>query len=101
MATKRRRRAKSKSPAIETVAPFGPTIDLGPSVKLTVKKATAEEIQYSLSDGSTVRLRPVIMGIERSKDKFNQSGEPIYQMQMGIVLHTDVPKKLKRKETKK
>jgi hypothetical protein len=93
VATKRRRRR-----LIETVLPpVAPLIDLGKTVSVTVKSSTAEDIIYSLSDGTKLRLRPVIISIERSKQKFNPSGEPIYQIQAGLIMQPSVPKKLKRK----
>ena len=93
MATKRRGRR-----SIETVLPpVAPLIDLGKTVSVTVKNFTAEDITYSLSDGTKLKLRPVIISIDRSTQKFNPSGEPIYQIQAGIIMQPIVAKKLKQK----
>jgi hypothetical protein len=92
---KRKRRAKR---SIETVLPQpAPLIDLGSTVAVTVKSASAEEIVYKLSDGTKLKLRPIIMSIERAKQKYNPAGEPIYQLQTGLIVQPIVPKKLKRK----
>ena len=51
----------------------------------------------SLSDGTKVQLKPVVMGIERSLGKYNPLGDPIYQINIGMLLVTTVPRKLKKK----
>jgi hypothetical protein len=77
------------------VAP--PLIDLGRKVSVSVKKATAEDIRLTLSDGTNLILRPIVAGIERSIEKYNPSGEPIYQINVALIVQTEVSKKLKRK----
>jgi len=74
-----------------------PLLDLGPTVSLVVKKASAEDIVYTLSDGSKLKLRPIIFDVRRSLNKYNPAGEPIYQVQTGLIVQTEVPKRLKRK----
>ena len=72
-------------------------VDLGRKIDVKIKKASAEEILLTLSDGTTLHVRPIVIGIERSLEKYNALGEPIYQINVGMVLQTKVPPKLKRK----
>jgi hypothetical protein len=37
------------------------------------------------------------MGLERSVEKFNPMGDPIYQINVGIMIMPRVPRKLKQK----
>jgi len=71
---------------------------MGRTTEVKVKHASADEIVYTLSDGTKLRLRPLIMRIDRSLSRFNPSGEPIYQVQTGTILITEVPRRLKRKK---
>lgn len=92
-----RKKAKRQRNVGTVVAPPAPLpVDLGKRVSLTVKKASGEELVYTLSDGTKLRLKPVIMGIERSVNKYVQSGDPLYQINAGLIVQTIVPKRLKR-----
>jgi len=73
---------------------------MGRKVSVTVKRASAEQIVYTLSDGTKLTLRPVLMNIERSLSKYNPLGDPIYQLGTGLIMQTVVPKKLKKKGLK-
>lgn len=91
-AVKRRRR-----PRVDTVAPSPQLIDLGRKVEVTVRKASAEKLVLSLSDGTELHLRPLVAGIERSLEKYNPAGEPIYQVNVALMVQAKVPPRLKRK----
>lgn len=78
-------------------APAPPLIDLGRTEAVTVKKGADDEINMTLSDGAKLKMKPIIMGIERSLGKYNPAGEPVYQIQAGFAIHISVPKRLKRK----
>jgi hypothetical protein len=99
VATRKRKKGAAKALAVvpSPAFPGQQLVEMGRSVSLTIKKASAEEIVLTLSDGALVQIRPVVLGVERSRDRFNAVGEPIYQLNLGFALHTKVPKKLKRK----
>lgn len=69
---------------------------MGRTTEVKVKKSSNEEIVYTLTDGTKLRVRPIIIRIDRSLNKFNPAGEPIYQIQLGSMIQTDVPRRLKR-----
>jgi hypothetical protein len=93
------RKARIRKPAVDASAvPQVPVlVDMGRKVSVAIKKSSPDEILYTLSDGSKLKLKPMIVSIERSLEKFNPQGEPLYQVNVGLFVHTDVPKKLKRK----
>jgi hypothetical protein len=91
---------RARTAAVAAVVPTAVPVDMGKKVSVKVKSSSADEIVYTLSDGTKLTLRPVLMNIERSLNKFNPLGDPIYQLGTGLVMQTVVPKKLKRKGLK-
>jgi hypothetical protein len=90
--------AKRRATAVETVSPpVMPLIEMGKKVGVKVKSSSTEEIVYTLSDGTKLHLRPILANVERSLEKFNPTGDPLYQVAAALLIHTVVPKKLKRK----
>jgi len=82
---------------VPTTAPPVPPIDLGRKVAVATKKASAEEIVLTLTDGTKLQLKPLIFGIERSLEKYNPQGDPIYQVNVALVIQPIVPRRLKRR----
>lgn len=53
---------------------------------------------YKLVDGSTLKVKLVLVNVVRSKDNYDSLGNPLYGItSQNIVKVIDVPKKLKRK----
>ena len=82
-----------------------------PTVKITlpdgtVKETTAEDVTFKateepwtifqLEDGSKLRVRPVVMRVQRTAE-FDNEGNPIYRLAIGTVVFTDSPESLKRR----
>jgi hypothetical protein len=44
--------------------------------------------EYRLADGTTLRLKPVMIAIFRAEGQYTQDGEPIYNMKSTLI--TDV-----------
>jgi hypothetical protein len=96
----RKKAAKKKSPQIVVPPAAAPVIDLGRTVPVAIKRSPKPDtVAMTLADGTRLKLKPVVMHVERSK-KFNPNGDPIYQIQTGLVLSVIVPRKLKRKVKK-
>jgi len=96
VAKKRSVRAKGRKQSPSIVGPPQP-VDIGRSVTVSVKKASAESIELSLSDGTKLDLKPIVLGIERSTEKYNPTGDPVYQINIGLMISPKVPRKLKFK----
>jgi hypothetical protein len=53
---------------------------------------------YKLADGSTLKVKLVLVNVVRSKESYDSLGNPLYGItSQNIVKVIDVPKKLKRK----
>lgn len=79
---------------------MGGLVDMGKKTEVKIKKASVDEIVYMLDDGTKLRLRPVIALAERSLNRYTPQGDPLYQINVGLIIQTDVPRKLKRKVRK-
>ena len=95
---RRRRLLRAKRAALPVSLSAPPVVDIGRTVEVKVKKVSAESIVLTLSDGTSLLLKPVIMGIARSAKMYNPLGEPIYQINVGLMIQTKVPPRLKRKQ---
>lgn len=100
MAVRKKARRGGRAAGTTVIPTTPPLIPLGRKVAVSVKKVSAEEIVYTLSDGTKLKLRPVLVNIERSLSKYNPLGDPIYQIGTGLILQTEVPKRLKRRQSK-
>jgi hypothetical protein len=72
----------------------------------TVKETTAEDINfkateepwstYQFEDGTKLRVRPVVMKVQRTAE-FDNEGKPIYRLAIGTIVFTDSPESLVRR----
>ncbi len=65
---------------------------------LSVKKASEPWTEYLLEDGTTLRLRIVLLDVGRAVDTFDEAENPIYQFKHTMIVDIKVPDKLKRKK---
>jgi hypothetical protein len=94
-----KKKARTRRRAVEVVSgpPIAALVPMGKSVSVKIVKASADEIVYTLSDGTRLRLKPIVASVDRSLEKYNALGEPLYQINAGMFLQTIVTKKLMRK----
>jgi hypothetical protein len=64
-------------------------------VEITASKETWSE--YTLKDGTVIRLRPVLAGAFRSRSQYNAEGEPIYGVRTAVIPDVRVSPALRRK----
>jgi hypothetical protein len=57
--------------------------------------------EFTLNDGSVIRLKAVILDAKRAVGQFGVDGEPTYIMQITVVSHINAPKSLKRSSAAK
>lgn len=74
-----------------------PAADVGRTVSVAVKTSSDHDILFTLTDGTKLYAKVVPNGISRSLDKYNPNGDPVYLVQAGLLLRTEVPKKLRRR----
>lgn len=52
--------------------------------------------EYTLDDGTTLRIKAVIVDVKRAKNQHTPEGDPLYLMQIATITETRAPKKLRR-----
>jgi hypothetical protein len=58
--------------------------------------------EFALDDGNTLRIKPVLVDVQRLKGQSTPDGKPAYVLQLGWLVATDVPvTKKKKKKSKK
>jgi len=92
-ALKKRGTAVRRSPSLFRP----PEADVGRTVSVSVKSAAEHEILFTLADGTKLYAKVVPNGVVRSLEKYNPNGDPVYVVQAGLLLRTEVPKKLRRR----
>lgn len=78
----------------------GSTQPTPPQPELAPIDIVREDTPWSeiyLADGSKIRARLVILGIQRAVGQYNPDGTPAYMLQHQMVLHTISPDTLKKK----
>jgi len=73
-------------------------IDLPEGEEVDFENEKEEWNSYKLADGSTLKVKLVLINVVRSRDNFDSLGNPLYGItSQNIVKVLNVPKKLKRK----
>ena len=73
-------------------------IDLSEGEEVDFENAKEEWNIYKLADGTTLKIKLVLVNVVRSRDKYDPLGNPIYGItSQNIVKTLNVPEKLKRK----
>ena len=71
---------------------------VGDPVPVSIKKAEENWSVYKLSDGTTLRSRPVMVDVVRKHNTFDDKGNPVYTVTGGMIYNLKTPNKLKRKK---
>lgn len=72
-------------------------MNIEPTVSVEVRQADEKWSEFALADGTRLRVKPIVSVVKRSTEQYNQSGDPIYQIQAALVIQTDVHKRLKKR----
>jgi len=76
-------------------------IDLnGPKEPRSILSINDAWTEFSLSDGNTLRIKPVLADVQRLTKQDTPDGKPAYALQLGFVTETVVPKKTKAPKRK-
>ena len=70
------------------------------SEPIPVSTVKAEEYwsTYQLSDGTKMRIRPIVIEVVRLPNKFDDKGNPAYTITSGMIHSLESPRKLKKKK---
>ena len=73
-------------------------VDLSEGEEVDFENEKEEWNIYKLADGSTLKVKLVLVNVVRSRDKYDSLGNPVYGItSQNIVKILNVPKKLKQK----
>lgn len=72
----------------------------GPSDPIEVVSVNENWSECTLEDGTIIRIRPVVAEVRRQRNKFDDAGEPIYNVKTALLLSSRSPKKLHKKAVK-
>lgn len=50
--------------------------------------------EYRLADGTTLRLKPVMIAIFRAEGQYTQDGDPVYNMKSTLITDVRAPETL-------
>ena len=53
---------------------------------------------YILHDGSSLRVKAVVMEVARLEGVYDAKGDPVYQVQASQVMHVSAPDSLRRQQ---
>lgn len=77
------------------LSPGGPMVD---AVEVPVEESSEKWSEYKLEDGTTVRIKQVVLEIFRATGQYDPDGTPMYAVKaQAVVSIVDVPDSLKRK----
>jgi len=72
---------------------FNPTGRMEPKDIINYKEGWSE---YTLDDGSIIRIKGVLLDVKRALDQFGPEGDPIYVFQIAMVQQLRAPDHLKK-----
>ena len=73
-------------------------VDLSEGEEVDFENEKEEWNTYKLSDGSTLKVKLVLVNVVRSHDKYDPLGNPVYGItSQNIIKVLNVPEKLRRK----
>ena len=73
-------------------------IDLSEGEEVDFENEKEQWNAYKLSDGTTLKVKLVLVNVVRSRDQYDPLGNPIYGItSQNIIKVSNVPEKLKRK----
>jgi hypothetical protein len=77
------------------IVPFSPDLT-GPSEFCSITSRKETDAEYKLDDGTTLRVRPVIIDVRRLTGQWQPDGDPVYVTKIGFAISTQAPAALRR-----
>lgn len=95
----RRKVAKATATAAKPYLPPG----LDPATRLERREITSAKDAWSvfeLDDGTTIRVKALLVDVKRAVGQFNLEGVPVYRMEMAFINSVDAPVTVRRNAKK-
>ncbi len=73
-----------------------PDGDVVEAVEVEVLESTERWTDIVLADGTSIRVKPVVLTVLRIDGQYDQEGSPIYQVRVNQVMTASVPDHLKK-----
>lgn len=73
-----------------------PTDALRDTTEIEMLEAKEKWNEYRLADGTTLRLKPVMIAVFRADGQFTPDGEPVYNMKSTLITDVRAPATLTR-----
>jgi hypothetical protein len=70
------------------------TESLPGTTEIEMLEAKERWSEYRLADGTTLRLKPVMIAIFRAEGQYTQDGEPVYNMKSTLITDVRAPEAL-------
>jgi hypothetical protein len=70
------------------------TDSLPSTTEIEMLEAKERWSEYRLADGTTLRLKPVMIAIFRAEGQYTQDGEPVYNMKSTLITDVRAPEAL-------
>jgi len=72
-------------------------IDSLPSTtEIEMLEATERWSEYRLADGTTLRIKPVVIAVFRADGQYTEDGEPVYNMKSTLITDVRAPTTLSK-----
>jgi hypothetical protein len=99
---KKPRKQPSPAPIPGHIAPSAPQFlfgynPAGPMEQRDIVSSKDGWSEYTLNDGSVIRLKSVLVDVKRAIDQYGPDGNPIYVLQTTFINNLNAPQELKRK----
>jgi hypothetical protein len=65
-------------------------------VPVEVEQAKEPFNEYRLSDGTTLKIKIVLLEVQRHKDQYSPDGNPQYEVKLAPVVAVSAPEELRK-----
>lgn len=92
-AASKKRQQQSRGVTTQVPAAFDPA---GETKPVDIESSKDGWSEYTLVDGTVLRVKAAVLDVKRALDQYDPSGNPIYLVQATFVTQLRVPDNLKR-----